>query len=340
MPVTRGLDLEHTTVPPAYNYPAAINTHKWDYFVDASFIYWHVSEEFLEAGIDYKTQIPDPSMPDWFNITSGTQLSPRFAYRPGFKVGFGVDTPFDDWAIVSEWTRISEEITTHYHTGATDIWEDSWTSSGANNTPQYTKWSFHLNLFDLSLQRPFYQGKRLIVSPLMGLRGITLKQNMKKKTPYTFMIENTSPQVDLEGFFEYNYQSHLWGIGPRLGADLEWLLYKEFRIIGSGTGSLLYTKYTSNGTKYRETQANNITPFIVGPAPVKIPQFSALRANLEYDLGFGWGMYFSDQKYHIDFTATYDFQAFFKMNVMSALTTSWVGDIYLHGLTVSGRFDF
>jgi hypothetical protein len=168
----------------------------------------------------------------------------------------------------------------------------------------------------------------------MGLRGITLDQNTRYKSTSTNWITPATLDVD--------YISHLWGIGPRLGADLAWLLYKEFRIIGSGTGSLLYTRYTSNKTVPHQSPSTpdvKVTAFAPFES-VANPEFSALRANLELDLGLGWGTYFSDQKYHIDFRATYDFQAFFKMNVMSALVNSWIGDIYMHGLTVSGRFDF
>ena len=64
-------------------------------------------------------------------------------------------------------------------------------------------------------------------------------------------------------------------------------------------------------------------------------------------LGMGWGTNLAKNRFHLDFEAVYDFQAFWNQNYMNDLGSfpslgfgSGGDDLYFHGLTFRTRFDF
>ena len=137
--------------------------------------------------------------------------------------------------------------------------------------------------------------------------------------------------------------SNSWSIGPRVGLDSYCLLPMGFRFEGGLAGSLLFTSYTS--IVHREDVAS--VSFNEGPYSVSYSNYNCLRPMAELGLGFGWGMYLSDRDFHIDFSADYDFMLFWSQNMMRNLlddtltgTSPSSSDLYLHGLTLTGRFNF
>ena len=75
-----------------------------------------------------------------------------------------------------------------------------------------------------------------------------------------------------------------------------------------------------------------------------------LTSNPAANFGFGWGSYFGDNKWHFDMALSYDFEMFTNQNYMQVLANAQraqnipshyaFGDLFLHGLTLTFRFDF
>jgi hypothetical protein len=73
-----------------------------------------------------------------------------------------------------------------------------------------------------------------------------------------------------------------------------------------------------------------------------------LRTHLDLEMGFGWGTYFDDNNWHVDLSAVYGFQVFWDQNMFREFSNSTMqaksfapnGNLYVHGLTLSARFDF
>jgi hypothetical protein len=67
---------------------------------------------------------------------------------------------------------------------------------------------------------------------------------------------------------------------------------------------------------------------------------------MELGLGLGWGSYFAHNTWHFDLAATYDFHVFWGENVMRAFrdlvsnVEGTPGNLFMHGLTLTTRFDF
>jgi hypothetical protein len=137
--------------------------------------------------------------------------------------------------------------------------------------------------------------------------------------------------------------SNCWAVGPRIGMDGYALLPMGFRVEGDFAGSLLYTNYTN----LFHTEDVASTAFNPGRYDTKLDGYSAVRPMFELGLGLGWGGYFSSNNYHFDFAASYDFTMMWNQNMMRRLldtvltgTGSSPADLYFHGLTLTGRFDF
>ena len=200
-------------------------------------------------------------------------------------------------------------------------------------------WEYAVDLADLTVSRPFYQGANLSLTPFAGIRGASIRQSMRVKlTEASGLFSTPTPQP----IFSRNH-SHSWGIGPRFGGNASYLLPQGFRFEGDLAGSLLYTRYTKVG--HSEDPAS--TTFNTGPYVASLSDYGCVRAMAEAGLGLGWGCYLNCHKYHIDFLASYDFTYMWNQNMMRKLlddilegTGPSSADLYFHGLTVAGRFDF
>ena len=67
----------------------------------------------------------------------------------------------------------------------------------------------------------------------------------------------------------------------------------------------------------------------------------------ECNLGIGWGRYLRQNQYHLDLSATYDFNFLWGQNILKYMVgLNGFGrgvspyDLLLYGLTINSRFDF
>ncbi|HSX25893.1 MAG TPA: Lpg1974 family pore-forming outer membrane protein [Chlamydiales bacterium] len=351
---------------PAYNASAAIyvNPKCWKCsisditaFVDASFTYWYAGEEGLAIASNGVLS----SGTEFFAKHTQT-LFQSFDYKPGFKVGAGI-VGYHDWMIHAEYTWFRGQNTTHSGaplsaavstagiatttaSSGTAVWVvNDWFLQGTPTqalagSAVSSTWRLSMDLIDAVASRPYYQGCRFIVAPFGGLRAAFIRQSMTVNlTESTGLFSGAIPSQPIQS----RNHSNSWAIGPRVGCDSRWLLPMGFRLEGDFAASLLYTRYTS--VKHSEDIAS--TTFNPGPYTASYSGYSCLRPEIDLGLGFGWGKYLYNQDYHIDFSADYDFMFFWSQNMMRRLlddTLTGTGpnssDLYLHGLTLTGRFDF
>lgn len=334
----------------------------WNANVNFSFIYWYAGEDGLKlastgalnGGVLYYNE----------NIQTVNQ---DFDYKPGFKVGLGLIWAHE-WEFRAEYTWYRARNVTHSGSlsgtvltggiptttaaNGTAVWVvDDWFLAGAggqalSGSDVASVWRLNMDLIDGVAGRPFYQGRRVIVSPYGGLRAALIRQSMTVSLTEATGLFTGAPfavgTIPSQPIKSHNF-SNSWAIGPRFGANCEFLLPLGMRLEGDLAASILYTKYTS--LKHREDNAS--TSFNTGPFTSQIDDYSSVRPEADCSLGFGWGTYFGCRDYHIDFSAKYEFMIFWAQNMIrSALDDTLTGtgpspsNLYLHGLTLNGRFDF
>ncbi len=343
--------------PPAYNACAAIDvTQKFCWwptsiFVDASFLYWHGSEEGLSLASNGVLNGGN------LYLTPNTAtVFQSFGFKPGFQVGLGAVTR-DKWVIYSEytWLRGSETTsrtpspsristagiaTATASTGTPVFVVDDWFIQGTSNGQALagsriaSKWQYGLDFLDVTASRPFYQGRNVTVTPYAGVRGALIRQRMKvtlnESTGLSGITPPSSPIASTN-------KSSSWGLGPRVGFDGTCLLPMGFRFEGDFAANLLFTRYTT--ISHKEDAAS--TTFNPGPYITRWHGYNCLRPIAEVGLGFGWGRYLACKNYHIDFSALYDFTLLWEQNVIRMLldrtltgTSPSATDMAFHGLTL------
>ncbi len=310
-------------IPAGYNHPAEIDVAGCcDIFTTAAFTYWDVQQDGMKIGSTYTS----PSLG-----SSGFKdvLFMNDEYKAGFKVGIGANTRNDDWVVAANYTWFHHAL--NRHQGSFPFLSTPFVLIGGGGagvvfTSSEHRWHFGIDILDVEMGRPFYQGTKLTVNPFFGVRTQWITQRYK-----------ISGQTTLGSPSNPTWKTGSWGIGPRFGFDMNFLLGEGFRLIGSASGSLLYTHYSP--LRYREPTA---TPGY----SISIGNQNYLRGDADGKLGFGWGSYLGMNKYYLDFTATYDFQVFWNQNMITWMMNNQSGvdgspgNLYLNGLTISGRFDF
>lgn len=328
---------------PAYNGSSRIDVRgSWDFFVTGSFIYWQLIQENMEAAFSNNTNAASlPSQTGTTGTAQGNLVELDFKYKPGFKVGLGLNIDPDNWDIYTEytWLRTTHQTSSERTNGGVLL--PTWghpTITGTNvfNTAS-EKWRCNFDFIDAELARSYYVGSCLTFRPFFGARAAWIRQSLSVE--YVNLATTLStPIVATPGTQHTILRTRSWGIGPRAGLDTNWALGSGVRAFGNGYADLLYTRYV---IQTKNTFASK--SFISRENP------GYLRGHLDLEMGFGWGTYFDSCNWHIDLSAAYEFQAFFNQNMfrhfdggdaMMALSSNPNGDLFAHGLTATLRFDF
>ncbi len=347
-----------------YSYPASIRTRcPYNVYVDASFIFWQPSEDNLELGFtnNNTTGFASPFVAN--APVNATSQPMEFDYKPGFKVGLGGKFNYDDWDLHAEYTwfhntqdrSVSVPVpNTNGQIFATQgipfsgVFTTSNVATGvAGNVFNSASgsWRLHMDLVDLDLGRWYYSGRKLTFRPSLGMRGAFIGQH------YNVTYTNTAAfGVGFADIQKVTRNTHSWAVGPKVELDSNWDLGYGLRLFGNGEFDLLYTRYTTLSFKETHTavSGSSTTPFVSGTVRVKDQAIGAIRSHFDLEVGFGWGTYFSCNSYYWDLSASYGFQVFFDQNMFRKFSDdiSWFtglepnGNLYIHGLTVTTRFDF
>lgn len=333
----------------------------WDFFVTGSFLYWQPQQDNMDVGIadDFLvTQLLPTALVPAAAGFKGNFIDLNFKYKPGFKVAAGLNLQNDDWVAYAEYTRWhgQHEVFSNGTSGNPTVyatWGHPFILENFGQVFDGVRSTFHCNLdfVDAEMERVYYVGKSLIFHSTWGARGAWISENMhvhyfNTSSPFVTAGTVTSlpSKVDVYG------RVHSWAVGPRAGIEMDWMLGEGVRFFGSGFADVLWTKYkvqdktvviplVTDGVVLTGNSLSMITRDRVG----------ALRAHVDLETGFGWGMYIDNaNSWHIDLMAAYGFQVFFNQNMFQHFNSSSVignhyeehGNLYVQGLTVTARLDF
>jgi hypothetical protein len=319
----------------------------WRCCSEVSFIYWYAKEDGLQVAENSILGEAGQSILS----PNGQVFKQSFSYNPGFKVGIGIQG--DEWGLLTRYTWLKARNSTSKSApdntssvSGEGVWNvDDWflqtTSFGQSPTATSISPSWHLDLdmINLLASNLLYFKKNVKVGCSIGLMTAWIWQKMN----ISIIQATNSVGADLlpdQPLHSLN-RSHSWGIGPKLGLDMQYLLPKGFRFKGAAATSLLYTEFTS--VKHKEDAIYSSSPDI----QVKSGNYSSVRPILELDCGLGWSIDVFQDKYSFDFLVSYELAFFWGQNVMRQMldeffvgTSASPGDLYLHGLTLEAGFKF
>ena len=303
--------------------------------ITADYLYWKLSEDMSPVAALLKVTTLESSAV--FNGTGKSVLLDP-TYKTGFQIGAGLGLKgMDDWTLYAEYTWHQNKTDTSVKAGSGELLviDPSITPrryGALVATDLDASFRLHYNAVDLSLQRTFYNGKKLTTLFGMGLRGLFVSQKYDVHTSGLSYFETGDPVLIPEpGFFDARQKLKSWALGPRFSLEGNWLLGLGFRARGDLAASILYTRYTTE----EAASISILTHLLVSEAS----NHNTLRAVTETSLGIGWGAYLGEDKgCHFDLSASYEFNVFWNQGIASMNGGS--GNFYLQGLNVAARIDF
>ena len=349
-----GQNLQDNTYPAAYNASASVRLKNKDgelqndqIFIKAGFNYLDVYQGGMDLATSGYLYGPVNNDTKVGYLQQSKVLYQDTKYNPCFDVVVGFQSPEWQFGLGYDWIR-SNTYTNQQALGVEDpstgigVWtpnnwfyQETGASQEIAGTDISSKWHVGLDLFDLFVSRPFYEGKRVVVSPYGAISAAWIRQ--KLITKLTIQPDTVIAQLENDRIASRNY-SNSWSLGPKIGVKPKVLLGRNFWIDMDAAAALLFTQYTTIKHSESLAQASSI-PSQIGTI---ITNYDTLTPELELALNLGWGDYFHDQKYYMDFSIGYRFIEFFEQNRMRSLVDQTLtgsgaapSNLFIHGLNVS-----
>lgn len=308
-----------------------------DVFFTGDFLIWQAHEN----GLGYVIKSKGP------NVTDAVTKEMHFKYDPGFRVGFGWNTPHDGWDLYANWTCFTSNASGHKnnHGGVMYpvLFNQVFSTQFNNSSPSSAKAHFnlHLNMIDLELGREFFVSKWLTLRPFIGMTTAWINQRMH--------AEYKGFQTTSNNFVSYvnHMKNKYWGIGVRPGLNTQWGLGSGFSFYGNTALSLLYGYFQLDGHQYTKNTFGPVANYVDIEHSPRVG-----RAIAEMQLGIRWEHMLANDHVHFSMQAGWENLMFFEQNQFESLlagregnafkgsVVSNQGDLTIQGYTISLRLDF
>lgn len=311
-------------------------------YATADFIWWktHIgSMDYALSGInDAGTNVPN-----FTNVGKGTVFRPDFEFKPGFKVGFGLDFTHDGWDLFAEYTWLNggehkNSFTAKEGVGAassfnvvgpTGIVEIMSVQSGSS------KWKQNFNVIDLMLGKSIPVCRYLTLKPSFGLKTAWIHEK--------FIIDYLPTTVQFASSGRLSAQQkrfqNMWGIGARFGLDGVWRFTRNWGIFGNLDATALWSDF------HLKAKTTTLTEVIPGVPPAIATtnlnnafSIQQIMAVIETGIGLTFMTCFCDDQYQFLFRAGWEEQVWLNFNHFVENIKS--GDLSLHGLTLRTELVF
>ncbi len=175
-------------------------------FICADLLYWRAFQGGLDICVP--TEVTDTTSGGGL-VTStfrGKGRDPHFNWRPGFRVGIGYVSAYDEWDVGAIWTYF------HSHAQRGD----------------QVRWNIDFGIVDVLAGYRVRLSPCFTLRPFAGLRGARINQKLRiQSSTLDLIVDNNSKQ-------------NFWGLGPLLGLEADWGLGCGFSLYSNGSISWLY----------------------------------------------------------------------------------------------------
>lgn len=311
--------------------------HPWSILISGDFLYWKVKEEGLGIGLQSPnyTEYPPYAQLSVFKGVKGriSRINPE--HKPGWRVGFDLKFPHDDWELLSSWTHYVATKHDSIHAKNNQIVYPYLLNLNFSpvSLSAEADWHLHNTVFDLDLARSFFAGKHLSLKPFAGFRAAWLKQNIHATYSSVTFSNSTST-----AFIKAHLREVCNGYGIHFGLNSDWMLFDGFSLKGNLATALLVSEFDINDF---EKNADH-TPRTHVKNEVRM-----LLPVLELFGGFAWAHTFND-KFFLEFHAGWEEQIWFNFNQLPSFlnnqnigaTDNFDGNLSFSGLTLGAQIGF
>ncbi len=308
-----------------------------DFYFKVDFLFMQPKEEGLEYAFRNTTPGPGSTELKGGQILGLSTESDSWDWDFGFRLGIGGYLNKDAWIVDFQytWFKINEEVN-HKAPFGTALVPLMLQPNAVDAGNPFTRdrasfrWHMAMNIFDLTLAKPFYVSRYFTMSPFVGLRGGWINQNMTDRYSGDFNGLLTGVKV--------RNKNDYWGIGTRFGVNTEWMLSYGWKLLANWSTSMLYGKFDVTQEAFSDDDSYKLHH-----------EFYIDKPNMEYQLGLGWGTHYRCQYYHFGFQVLWEFQQWWDQNNLRkvfgefqywANDTVSRGDLTLSGVSLRFMFDF
>lgn len=256
----------------------------------------------------------------------------EFPYRCGGKVVLGYIFNPDHWDVALNGSFLFSSVEDSNHR---DIINDNnfnnlglipiWSSPQAYEKSLHIRFSDAKALWDLDfynlefeLGRSFKVGEKVILRPNFGLKNFYSYQKFKVKYSNGQTIPfDSSFLTPLRGVVHLT--NNAVGVGPKVGIDTKWFVYKRIKIIFEATGALLQTYFHSIRNEKDSFFLNSFQEDVF-----KISNhFNSIKPYAGINFGIGWERTFYEKNtrpLNFSLDLTYSLENYWKINQLLKFT--------------------
>lgn len=289
-------------------------------------LYWHASQQTTSVWA-YQFSLVDPNI-FRFSPTQGTHFTEpnvSFGWSPGLRLGLQY-TPEHCFDTSLYWThfetKTNDSILAPQGQMLLPEFFNGFTSGYLYNAAQ-VYWHLNMNMIDAEIGHPFHPLDSLTLRPSVGIKGGTINQKIHSAWQMNFFNNQVYNATE-------NLKNDFSGLGPSLGIDSLWDLYKGIGIRSDFKAALLWGHWKVTDTYHRPGSLFFIIPF--PEATIRSNTNNSLGAFMaSYFLGFEWTV---PAKASITLKAGYEMQFWsnqLRLPVFQALPIH--GDLTLQGGT-------
>ncbi len=299
------------------------------------FLYWQASQTGMSYGLIYDPFSPISVPGASATRPIGSNKNIDFQFDPGVRVSLGFKPYHDDWRIDFIWTELNTKAS-----GVPNLSGAFFAASFIPyfNTPQLlnnnganakAEWRAYFNTLDLDLHREISFVKRLTLSGHLGLRNLWLDQKYNVLSINTY--NGTHPPTIVCNS-EAKMKEDIWGIGPMIGGDSIWNLYRGFSLFGKAMFSMMWSHVKSSNLGI-----SFFTPPLV--TLDRTSNFHTLMPEIDVSLGGIYDISFSQDRYRLRIKLAWELQKIYHTNFFNAQYTPQ-GNFSLNGVTGGFTFTF
>jgi len=281
------------------------------------------------------------------NYTKTEVLHPDFDWDFGSRVSIGCYSPCYCFDALFAWTHYHSSLNQKQLTDSNDLTNVNnqqgmfpiWSLSkdiiaGDYVSEAYMKGKLTFDLFDLDFGYPVCFYENLTINPYVGLRGAWIRQSgCVNYVGGIFLIGIIDGGIPLNGTDYIHLRNDFWGVGPRVGFDLDYCLGNGFSFYGNAAASGLLGVF--------DIHQNEI--YLNSVRSCYSKHNTRFRCILDFAAGVAWNTCLCCGKYGLCLRLGWEYHIFFDQMQLKQDAFHLVPkdrDLSVQGVSASACFQF
>ncbi len=277
---------------------------------------WYMKETYLimkpyEDDNDYATKLTTEGA-----LGSSLQMSmklekPDFDWSSGVRIGIGRYLEHHDkWdiSLMTTYFYANNENSSSPKRSQGNLLTPLWSPTfDGGATKGEDNWRLNYFTWDLSLGREYSMLKSIIAHPFIGIRAALIYKHTHAK-----FFDQFQAGRSMRTFKDkFTASDNFWGIGPRLGVDLQFNMSSGWSLLGNLSGALFFGSFDVD--EEITTELTDQTGLHKNKYHDDDDRFT-IRANLDTGLGIGWETWFKNHSVRLAPSVLFEASCWFDTN--------------------------